>query len=156
MVDRSWFTWRRLVIGLGTVLLASGLTVRAWWTAPHRDLAATLDEVRLPAGLVFLGVEKQGDRSCFFDNCPRLIRYYGSEMEPDELCVVVEDEFTELEEGRLGSVCSYQLRELPGYAAFLHVREPISEIPPENENELIESRPVDVPHQSVLYLSIRD
>ena len=156
MVDRSWFTGQRLAIGFGIALLASVVLVWAWWTAPFRELAATLDEVRLPEGLVLLGAERQGDRSCFFDNCPRLTRYYGSDMEPDELCAVVQDEFPEAEMDRLGSVCVVQLRDLVGYAAFLHVREPISEIPPESDNELIESTPVDAPHRSVLYLSIRE
>lgn len=156
MVDREWITGRRLVIGVGVVVCASVLFVWVWWTAPHRDLGATLDEVVLPDGLVYLGDEKQGDRTCFFDNCPRLTRYYGSDIEPGELCVVVEEEFPEFEEDSLGSVCVARLRDLAGYAAFLHVREPITEIPPENENELIESRPVDIPHQSVLYLSIRE
>jgi hypothetical protein len=32
---------------------------------------------------------------------------------------------------------------------------PSFEIPPENENELIRSRHIDVPHESVLYLTIR-
>ncbi|MEX2422552.1 MAG: hypothetical protein WD990_01115 [Acidimicrobiia bacterium] len=142
MVDRSWFTGRRLIIGLGIVLTASVLAVWVWWTAPHRELAATLNEVELPAGLTYLGAEQQGDRMCFFDNCPRLTRYYGSDREPTELSALVQDELPELEESSpLGSVCSYRLRDLSGRAVFLLVREPISEIPPENENDLIESRP---------------
>jgi hypothetical protein len=66
-------------------------------------------------------------------------------------------EFPGLDERRLGSVCSYWIRGvLPGgYGAFLHVRGPVFEIPPENENELIRSRHIDVPHESVLYLTIR-
>ena len=156
MADDEWVTGRRLVIGLGVAVCASVLAVWVWWTAPHRQLADTLDDVRLPAGLVHLGDERQGDRTCFFDNCPRLVRYYGSDSAPDELCAVIEDEFPEVELDRLGSVCAVQLRGLSDYAAFLHVREPISEIPPENENELIESTPVDIPHRSVLYLSIRN
>ena len=155
-VDREWVTGRRLVIGFGVAACASVLLVWVWWTAPHRQLADALDEVRLPARLVYLGDERQGDRTCFFDNCPRLTRYYGSDMEPDELCAVVQDEFLEVDMDRLGSVCVVQLRDLVGYAAFLHVREPISAIPPENDNELIESTPVDAPHRSVLYLSIRE
>lgn len=156
MGDRRWFTGRRLLIGIGIAVSASVLLLWAWWTAPHRELAVALDQVQLPAGLLYLGDERQGDRTCFFDNCPRLTRYYGSAMEPEELCLVVEDEIPGLDDRRLGSVCTYWIRGLPGgHAAFLHVRGPIFEIPPENENELITSRPIDIPHESVLYLTIR-
>ena len=90
----------------------------------------------------------------------RLTRYFGSALEPDELCLVVEDEFPGLDEVNVSPlgrrVCSYWIRDLPGgYGAFLNIREPIFEIPPENENELIESVPIDVPHESVLYLTTR-
>lgn len=98
MVDRRWFSGRRLLIGIGIAILASVLLVWAWWTAPHRDLAVALDGVQPPAGLLYLGEERQGDRMCFFDNCPRLTRYYGSALEPDELCLVVEEEFPGLDE----------------------------------------------------------
>lgn len=156
MLDRRWFKGWRLLVGLGVAGLATGLLTWAWWTAPFRELAAALDAVPLPNGLLYLGDERQGDRTCFFDNCPRLTRYYGSAIGPAELCRVVEDEIPGLDERRLGSVCSYWIRDLPGdHGAFLHVRGPISEIPPENENELITSTPVDTPHESVLYLTIR-
>lgn len=160
MVDRRWFSGRRLLIGIGIAILASVLLVWAWWTAPHRDLAVALDGAQLPAGLLYLGDERQGDRMCFFDNCPRLTRYYGSALEPDELCLVVEEEFPGLDEVNVSPlgrrVCSYWIRGLPGgYGAFLNVRGPAFEIPPENENELIESVPIDVPHKSVLYLTTR-
>jgi hypothetical protein len=85
MVDRRWFTGRRLLIGIGIAMSASVVLVWAWWTAPHRELGAALDAVQLPAGLLYLGDERQGDRACFFDNCPRLTRYYGSALEPDGL-----------------------------------------------------------------------
>lgn len=158
MADRQWLRGRRLriVVGIGIGLLTVVFLVWAWWTAPHRDLAAALDEVDLPDGLVYLGDEQQGDRTCFFDNCPRLTRYYGSDLEPEEMCVFVENEISGLDETGFGSFCVFQIEALADeYAAFLQVREPISEIPPENDNELIEARPVDISHRSVLYLSIR-
>lgn len=156
MVDRRWLTGKRLGNSIGIGLVAVVFLVWAWWTAPHRDLAAALDEVELPDGLVYLDNEKQGDRTCFFDNCPRLTRYYGSALEPEEMCLIVENEISGLDEVGLGDGCAFRIEALAdGYAAFLRVREPISEVPPENDNELIEVRPVDISHRSVLYLSIR-
>lgn len=156
MVDRRWLTGKRLRNSVGVGLVAVVFLVWAWWTAPHRDLAAALDEVELPDGLVYLGDEKQGDRTCFFDNCPRLTRYYGSGLEPDEMCLIVVNEISGLDEVGLGSFCAFRIEALAdGYAAYMQVREPISEIPPENDNELVEARPVDISHRSVLYLSIR-
>jgi hypothetical protein len=64
MVDRGWFTGRRLLIGLGIAMSAGVLLVWTWWTASHRELATALDGVELPAGPPYLGDQRQGDRAC--------------------------------------------------------------------------------------------
>lgn len=143
-----------LVRGLGVtsvVLVALVFAVWWWWNAPWRELEQEMEELGEPPGLVLLGEQRGGDRLCFFDNCNRLTRYYGSDMTPEDLCASIPDIYpTMVRVESLGEGCHF------ARVVSLKVRGPISEIPPENDNELIDVVPVNFDHASVLVLSIRD
>lgn len=141
---------RRRRVGWTATLLAVLVAVAAiwfWWTAPHRRLAAELDLIDLPASLVLLGSHASGDRTCFFDSCPELSRYYGSDVAPSELCRRVGDEVAGAE-GPLEALeaCTYRTRD----GTYLTIGEPITEIPPDPGNKLIDTHPVETEHESVL------